>query len=163
MMRAAETTHVSQAKRGSRAAMHLSGYLAFCLLVFLCCVRQSAPPDPLTVIPGEVIRLDNAHFSIISDDTGAAMVDFFSAFCGACSFSDSVVAHIAVRFSGRALVGKVEVGEEEALKNRFAITELPTFIFFNAGREVRRAVGIANEDSLAGILENLINAKKTNQ
>ncbi len=67
-----------------------------------------------------------------------------------------IVKHLAVDFSGRALVGTVNVSTEPELARTYGVMYVPTFVFFKGGREVSRQVGTTTYDDLAAKLETLI-------
>jgi thioredoxin 1 len=107
-------------------------------------------------IPEGIVMLDSANFSTMTTVPGrVAMIDFFSPTCMACQMMDSVVAALAGRYAGAALIGKVNVLEDRTVQYTFNIQWWPTFVFLVGGSEVRRVVGITPEDSLAAILDSL--------
>ena len=69
-----------------------------------------------------------------------------------------IVTQIARDFDGRALVGTVDVNTQGALTKTYAVTSVPTFVFFKGGREVSRVVGAATYAELAGQLQALVAA-----
>ena len=69
-----------------------------------------------------------------------------------------IVTQIARDFDGRALVGTVDVNTQGALTKTYAVTSVPTFVFFKGGREVSRIVGAATYGELAGQLQALVAA-----
>jgi thioredoxin 1 len=150
MTRPAETNFSSGSGDG-----HISRsvrFLAAVLLVAISCAEQPQRDASVTLLPQGV----KADFSVVTGSAGTAMVDFFSSTCGQCGFMDSAVVRVARRFEGRALVAKADVSEEYVLARRWGITSLPTFVFYRDGRETRRLVGPASEDSLCGIIDGLL-------
>ena len=69
-----------------------------------------------------------------------------------------IVNRLAVDFAGRANVAQVNVLEQGQLGQRYQVTAVPTFVFFNDGGEVRRQVGTSTYDDLAGKLQALVAA-----
>lgn len=67
-----------------------------------------------------------------------------------------IVARLAADFDGRALVGMVSVPEQAALARAYAVTAVPTFVFFEGGREVSRQLGQTTYEDLAGKLQALV-------
>jgi thioredoxin 1 len=67
-----------------------------------------------------------------------------------------IVARLATDFDGRALVGMVSVPEQGGLARAYAVTAVPTFVFFKGGREVSRQVGQTTYEDLAGKLQALV-------
>ncbi len=69
-----------------------------------------------------------------------------------------IVTQLAADFQGRALVGTVDVQVQSALTSRYGVSRVPTFVFFQKGREVSRQVGETTYQDLAGKLQALLAA-----
>jgi len=69
-----------------------------------------------------------------------------------------IVTQVANDFDGRALVGTVDATTQGSLANAYAVSAVPTFVFFKGGREVSRIVGAATYGELAGQLQALVAA-----
>ena len=67
-----------------------------------------------------------------------------------------IVAQLATDYDGRALVGSVDASTQGALANTYAIAYVPTFVFFQGGREVSRIVGATTYAELAAQLQALV-------
>ncbi len=67
-----------------------------------------------------------------------------------------IVTQLAADFDGRALVGTVDVNTQGSLTRTYAITSVPTFVFFKNGREVSRQRGTTTYADLAGKLQALL-------
>lgn len=84
--------------------------------------------------------------------SGAAMVDFWATWCGPCKMVGPVMDQLAEQYDGKALVGKVNVDDEQALALRFGVMSIPTVIFFKDGVEVERKVGVMPAEHYAETL-----------
>jgi thioredoxin 1 len=69
-----------------------------------------------------------------------------------------IVTQLATDFDGRALVGTVDASTQGSLANAYAVSAVPTFVFFKGGREVSRIVGAATYAELAARLQTLLAA-----
>jgi thioredoxin 1 len=69
-----------------------------------------------------------------------------------------IVTQLAADFDDRALVGTVDVNVQGALTRTYAVTAVPTFVYFKGGREVSRQVGATTYEDLAGRLQALVAA-----
>jgi thioredoxin 1 len=67
-----------------------------------------------------------------------------------------IVTQLAQDFDGRALVGTVDVNTQGTLTRTYAVTAVPTFVFFKGGREVSRQAGATTYEDLAGKLQALV-------
>lgn len=84
------------------------------------------------------------------------MVDFFSPTCGPCRTLAPVIAKLAGKFLGRAVVAKLDTTRNSGLAGRYGIRGVPTLLFFKNGRLVDQLTGAAPEEVLARKLEAVI-------
>lgn len=84
---------------------------------------------------------------------GITMVDFWASWCGPCKMLGPVIDDIANRYEGKAVVGKVNVDEEQTLASRYGVMSIPTVVFFKDGKEVARKVGVMPPESFTDVLD----------
>ncbi len=84
------------------------------------------------------------------------VVDFWAEWCGPCHVIAPAVARLADEFAGRASICKVDADEYPDILSRYGIMGIPTLIFFKAGEEVDRVVGITPYGALKNKLERLL-------
>lgn len=80
------------------------------------------------------------------------LVDFWATWCMPCRMIAPVIEEIAEETAGKAVVGKVNIDEENALAARYHVTSIPTLIVFKDGKEIRRSVGAQGKDALKKLL-----------
>ena len=98
------------------------------------------------------------HFNSKSFDEALAkgellMVDFWAAWCGPCRMLAPMVDDLAAQYEGKAVVGKVNVDEEQELAIRYGVMSIPTVIFFKDGKEIDRKVGVMPPDAFTKVLD----------
>jgi thioredoxin 1 len=59
---------------------------------------------------------------------------------------------LAKEYSGKALVGKLDVDENPATAERFQVFSIPTMIIFKGGGEAERLVGLCPKNKIADAL-----------
>ncbi len=101
------------------------------------------------------------HFNKASFDEavsagGVVVVDFWATWCGPCRMLAPAIEQLAADYEGKALVGKVDVDEEQALAMRFGVASIPTVIFFKDGKEVGRKVGVMPIGEFTKVLDALV-------
>ena len=98
------------------------------------------------------------HFNKESFDAALAegklmMVDFWAEWCGPCRMLAPMVDKLAAQYEGKAVVGKVNVDEEQELAIRYGVMSIPTVIFFKDGKEIDRKVGAMPAGAFAQVLD----------
>jgi len=88
------------------------------------------------------------------------LVDFYSNGCPPCRKLAPTIATLAGKYEGRAIISKVNVDTMPELARKYGITGIPAVLFFDAGKEVSRLVGLQRQATYEKILDTLL-AKDT--
>lgn len=100
-----------------------------------------------------VIHFNKAGFEKAEAAPGLLMVDFWASWCGPCRMLAPLIETLAERYEGKAVIGKVDVDEEQELAVRFGVMSIPTVIFFKNGKEIARHVGVMPESAYTDVLD----------
>jgi thioredoxin 1 len=84
------------------------------------------------------------------------LVDFTASWCGPCQRLAPVIESLAVKYAGRAKVGKVDVDDNQDLAMEYGVTSVPTILFFKDGELKDTVMGYNPESTFSGKLEDLI-------
>jgi thioredoxin 1 len=118
--------------------------------------QTPAAPVP-TPTPSAVVAIDAASFdAVVLQASRPVMVEFYATWCSYCQRMAPTVEALAVRYAGRATVGKVDVDAQAALTARWGVKGYPTFVFFRGGQETARHLGMATEAELATLLDSAL-------
>lgn len=88
-----------------------------------------------------MIHFSKEGFDKALEQGGLMMVDFWAAWCGPCRMLGPVVEDLAKQYDGKAIVGKVNVDEEQELAVRYGISSIPTLLVFKNGTIVNQSLG----------------------
>lgn len=100
----------------------------------------------------DVVELDDAGFAAAIAG-GVALVDFYGAWCPPCRLLEPVIARVAERYRGRALVARVNVDENSEAAVEHSIADIPTLVVFKDGREAGRLFGAQSEENVIALLD----------
>jgi len=100
-----------------------------------------------------MIQFDKETFEKTLAEGSLMMADFWAEWCGPCQMLSPVIESVAERYEGKVIAGKVNTDEEGELAMRYAITGIPTVIFFKDGKEIDRIVGVTPPDAFIQVLE----------
>ena len=104
----------------------------------------------------DIIHFTRANFDSTINGNLPVLVDFWASWCGPCRMVAPVVESLADRYTGRMLVGKVDVDSEPELAGHYGVMSIPTIILFKDGQEVKRMVGAMPEEAYADVLDKLL-------
>lgn len=93
------------------------------------------------------IHFESDTFEAALAKPGVLVVDFWATWCMPCKMLAPVIEKLADAYEGRAVVGKVDIDEEQALAVRYGVQSIPTVIVFKDGKPVSTTVGARSLDA----------------
>ena len=88
-----------------------------------------------------VVTKENFAQEVLQSDK-PVLIDFWASWCGPCRMLAPTIEKLGEEFEGKAVVGKVDVDENQNLAGKFGVMSIPTVIVFKNGKEVARKVGV---------------------
>jgi thioredoxin 1 len=83
----------------------------------------------------------DANFDELLSSNKVVVADFWATWCGPCKAMGPSIDELATEYEGKAIIGKVDVEENNDLAEKYAIRSVPTIIFFKDGEMVDKQVG----------------------
>jgi thioredoxin 1 len=106
----------------------------------------------------EPININEASFEkVVINSPIPVLVDFWAPWCGPCKIFAPLLDEIARESEGRFRVAKINVDDDPALMQRFAIRAVPSLLFFSGGELRDRIVGGTTSKAILDKLEILSN------
>ena len=81
------------------------------------------------------------------------VVDFWAEWCGPCRSIAPYVDELATEYEGKAIIGKYNVDDDNALSSEMGIRNIPTILFFKGGKLVDKQVGASSKADLKAKIE----------
>jgi len=104
----------------------------------------------------EPININAASFEqAVLQSPVPVLVDFWASWCGPCRMIAPVLDEIARESGERFRIAKVNVDDEPALTQRFAIHGIPALLFFSGGELRHQITGAAGKKAIVEQLEAL--------
>lgn len=98
------------------------------------------------------LKITKENFEQVVESDLPVLIDFWAGWCGPCRMMSPVVAQLAEEYAGKAIVGKVNVEEEEELAASFHVTSIPMFAVLKGGKVVGTKVGAMPKAGLEAML-----------
>lgn len=105
------------------------------------------------------LEIEDKNFEeIVLKSDKPVMVDFWAAWCGPCRMVGPIIEELSHEFAGKAVVGKVDVDNNQEFAAKYGIRNIPTVLVFKNGEVVGRQVGVAPKKTYADALTDALNA-----
>ncbi|WP_445495461.1 thioredoxin TrxA [Photorhabdus sp. SF281] len=102
----------------------------------------------------KIIHLSDASFDIdVLKAAGPVLVDFWAAWCGPCKMIAPILDEIALEYSGKLTIAKLNIDDNPATAPKFGIRGIPTLLLFKDGQVAATKVGALSKTQLKEFLD----------
>jgi thioredoxin 1 len=104
-----------------------------------------------------IIHITDSTFEdeVLKSDT-PVMVDYWAEWCGPCRAIAPVLEEIANEYSGKLKVAKLDVDENQATPQKYAVRGIPTLMIFKNGNIIGTKVGQLSKSQLSAFIDSTI-------
>ena len=99
------------------------------------------------------LKITDANYKELLAQDKLVVVDFWAEWCGPCRSIAPYVEELAAEYEGKALIGKYNVDDDNALSSEMGIRNIPTLLFFKGGKLVDKQVGASSKADLKAKIE----------
>ena len=104
----------------------------------------------------KALEINDSNFEeVVLKSDKPVLVDFWAAWCGPCRMVGPVVEEIADEYGDTAVVGKIDVDNNQDIAIKYGIRSIPALLFFKDGEVVDNVVGAVPK----GVLTNKLDAQ----
>jgi len=121
------------------------GLLVVAYLLLNMFARRQMKSIPVVADHEKIVALTEKNFQTQTKNK-LVLVDFWASWCAPCKMMAPVLNDAASELEGNAIIGKVNIEENQSLAKQFNIRSIPTMVLFKNGVEVGRFSGVKNKD-----------------
>ncbi len=103
------------------------------------------------ILMEKIFTTENFEMEVLKSDK-PVLVDFYADWCGPCKMMAPLIEKMAEEFSDSAVIGKLNVDDNEEIAMKYQVMNIPTLILFKNGAAVNRLVGVQSREILEKLL-----------
>ena len=98
---------------------------------------------------GKAVEITDSNFNEIVTKNDIVLVDFWAEWCGPCRMIAPMIEELANEYDGKAVIGKLDVDNNQESSIKFGVRSIPTLLVFKDGEMVDRHVGAVPKETLS--------------
>ena len=102
---------------------------------------------------GKAVEITDSNFNDILSKNSVVLIDFWAEWCGPCRMIAPMIEELANDYDGKAVIGKLDVDNNQESSVKFGVRSIPTLLVFKDGEMVDRHVGAVPKETLASSID----------
>ena len=98
---------------------------------------------------GKAVEITDSNFNEIITKNDVVLIDFWAEWCGPCRMIAPMIEELANEYDGKAVIGKLDVDNNQESSIKFGVRSIPTLLVFKNGEMVDRHVGAVPKETLS--------------
>ncbi len=99
------------------------------------------------------LQITDANFDELANSGKLVVLDFWAEWCGPCRMVSPIIDELATEYEGKAIIGKMDVDNNDEVVGRFGVRNIPTVLFIKNGEVVDKVVGATKKDTFVSKID----------
>ena len=105
----------------------------------------------------EPLNVNDATFEkAVLQSSLPVIVDFWAPWCGPCRMVGPILEKLAKEYSGKLLIAKVNVDENQQWASKYGVQSIPTMLFVVDGQIIHSQIGALPEHLLRSTVDQVL-------
>jgi len=106
---------------------------------------------------GNSVEITDANFDVeVKQSAIPVLVDFWANWCNPCKMIMPMIERLAVEYSGKIKVGKIDIDVNSNTPSTFGVRSIPTLLFFKNGQMVEQIIGVVPEAQMKKAIDKVL-------
>ena len=106
--------------------------------------------------PSSLVILNEKTLKDFIEKYPLSLVDFWASWCQPCKAIGPRIRRISKIYIGKVAIGKINVEENQNVKDNFKISSIPNLQFFHFGKKVGEITGVKSTGDIKKIVDKLL-------
>ncbi|TAJ91884.1 MAG: thioredoxin TrxA [Gammaproteobacteria bacterium] len=84
------------------------------------------------------------------------IVDYWAEWCGPCKMIAPILDEVANEYKGKLTVAKINIDENQATPQKYAVRGIPTLMIFKNGEVAGTKVGAVSKSQLSAFIDSVV-------
>lgn len=103
------------------------------------------------------LEITDANFEeLVMNSDKPVVLDFWAVWCGPCRMIGPIIEEMSTEYDGKAVIGKVDVDNNQEVAMKYGIRNIPTVLFIKGGEVVDKQVGAAPKGAFTAKLDAIL-------
>jgi len=102
------------------------------------------------------LQITDESFRKLIAGNKPVVIDFWAEWCGPCLMVGPIIEELADEYKDKAIIGKMNVDENDETPGEFGIRSIPTILYFKNGTLADKHIGVAPKSLLEEKLKKLL-------
>ena len=89
--------------------------------------------------------ITDENFEELIGENKSVVVDFWAEWCGPCRMISPIIEELADKYAEKAIIGKMNIDENNKIPDEYAIRSIPTVLFFKNGELADKHIGFVSK------------------